>query len=63
MTNSNTIGLIDKVDLGLYKYMYTLSIAKEVVSSGEHNSGGILIIGMVIVIVGMIGFILASNKK
>ena len=63
MTNSNTIGLIDKVDLGIYKYMYTLSIAKEAVSSGKSNSGGILIIGMVIVIVGMIGFILASNKK
>lgn len=63
MTNSNTMSLVDKIDLGLYKYMYTASIAKEAVSSGEHNSGGILIIGMIIVIVGIIGFILTSNKK
>lgn len=63
MTNSNTMSLIDKIDLGIYKSMYTMSIAKEAVSSGNGNSGGILIIGMVIVIVGIIGFILTSNKK
>ena len=63
MTNTNTMSLMDKLDLGIYKSMYTMSIAKEAVSSGQSNSGGIVIIGMVIVIVGMIGFILASNKK
>ena len=63
MTNTNTLSLIDKMDIGMYKYMYTLSIAKEAVSSGKSNSGGILIIGMIVVIVGMIGFILTSNKK
>ena len=63
MTNTNTLSIIDKFDIGLYKYMYAASIAKEAVESGQSNSGGIVIIGMVIVIVGMIGFILASNKK
>lgn len=62
MTNTN-LSVLDRIDINLYKYMYTASIAKEAVESGQSNSGGILIIGMVIVIVGIIGFILTSNKK
>ena len=59
----NSISLIDKMDLNIYKYMYTMSIAKEAVSGKESNSGGILIIGMIIVIVGLIGFIITKNKN
>lgn len=57
------MSLIDKMDLNLYRYMYTLSIAKEAVSGKESNSGGILIIGMIIVIVGLIGFIITKNRN
>ena len=63
MTNTNTMSLIDKMDLNLYRYMYTASIAKEAVSGNESNNGGILIIGMIIVIVGLIGFIITKNRN
>ena len=59
----NTMSLIDKMDLNLYRYMYTASIAKEAVSGKESNSGGIIIIGMIIVIVGLIGFIITKNRN
>jgi len=63
MSETNTMSLIDKMDLNLYRYMYTASIAKEAVSGNESNSGGILIIGMIIVIVGLIGFIITKNRN
>ena len=63
MSETNTMSLIDKMDLNLYRYMYTASIAKEAVSGKESNSGGILIIGMIIVIVGLIGFIITKNRN
>ena len=63
MSETNTMSLIDKMDLNLYRYMYTASIAKEAVSGSESNSGGILIIGMIIVIVGLIGFIITKNRN
>ncbi len=65
MTNTNSITkLIDKVDINMYRYLYTASIAKEVASSGDGgNSFGIIIIGMIVVIVGMVGFIITKNNK
>ena len=46
----NTINLFDKLSMKYYGYLYTVSI-------------GILIVGMIIVIVGLIGFILTKNKN
>ena len=63
MIKANTISLIDRIDMGMYKYMYTMSIAQEAANGKEANGGGILIIGMIIVIVGIIGFILTKNKN
>lgn len=60
MTNANTLSLGDKIDINLFNYIYSLSVAKEVASKG--NSGGILIIGMIVVIVGIIGYIITKNK-
>ena len=62
MTNTN-LSFVDKIDMSLYKYMYALSIAQEAVTGKEGNSGGILIIGMIIVVVGLIGFIITKNKN
>lgn len=59
---SNTFNLFDKLTIRYYDYLYTGSIAKEVASTNEGNSGGILIIGMLVIIVGLIGFILTKNK-
>ncbi len=58
----NTINLFDKLSMKYYGYLYTASIAKEATSGNESN-GGILIIGMIIVIVGLIGFILTKHKN
>lgn len=62
----NNIGIINQVDKSILKFynnMYTVSIAKEVAtSSNSTGNAGILIIGMVIVIVGLVGFILTKNK-
>ncbi len=58
---NNTISLLDKVNIKLNDYMCTLSIAKEVVSS-KNSSGGILIVGMIIVIVGLVGYMLSKNR-
>lgn len=58
-----TISFIDKLNFKAFDYLYTASIAKEVVSGNEGNSGGILIIGMIVVIVGLVGFILTKNKN
>lgn len=52
--------LIDRIDINLFNYIYSLSVAKEVASKG--NSGGIIIIGMIVVIVGIIGYIITKNK-
>ena len=60
MTNANTLSLGDKIYINLFNYIYSLSVAKEVASKG--NSGGILIIGMIVVIVGIIGYIITKNK-
>ncbi len=65
MTSTNNIAkLVEKIDINMYKYLYTASIAKEVATTGDGgNSFGIIIIGMIIVIVGMIGFIITKNNK
>jgi len=52
--------LIDRIDINLFNYIYSLSVAKEVASKG--NSGGIIIIGMIVVIVGIVGYIITKNK-
>lgn len=59
----NTISLFDKLSMKYYGYLYTASIAKEAVSSGDGNSGGVLIIGMIIVIVGLVGFMFTKNRN
>ena len=59
---NNTINALDKLTFKYYDYLNTLSIAKEVMSGKEGNSGGILIIGMIVIIVGLVGFIMTKNK-
>ena len=59
---NNTINVLDKLTFKYYDYLNTLSIAKEVMSGKEGNNGGILIIGMIVVIVGLVGFIITKNK-
>lgn len=59
---NNTMSFIDKISLKAYDSLYTLSIAKEAVS-GKESNGGILIVGMIIVIVGLVGFILTKNRN
>lgn len=61
-TLENTFSVLDKVSIKFYNLLYTASIAKEVASSGSNN-GGILVIGMIIVIVGLVGFIITKNSK
>lgn len=60
---SNTLSFLDKMTIKYYDYLYTASIAKEAVSGREGNSGGILIVGMIVVIVGLVGFILTKNRN
>lgn len=59
---SNTLSLFDKFTIKYYDYLYTASIAKEA-TAGKESNGGILIVGMIIVIVGLVGFILTKNKN
>lgn len=59
---SQTISFIDKIVVKYYDSIYTMSIAKEVTTTGGSN-GGILIIGMLVAIVAIIGFILTTNRK
>ena len=59
----NTLSLLDKITIKYYDYLYTASIAGEAVSGKEGNSGGILIVGMIVVIVGLVGFILTKNRN
>ena len=63
MTKTNALSLIDRIDMSMYKYLYTMSIAQEATAGKEGNGGGILIIGMIIVVVGLIGFIITKNKN
>lgn len=42
-------------------YFLTLSIVKE--ASGGNNNNGIIIIGMLVVIVGLVGYTIFNNKK
>ena len=56
------LGFFDKLSLGAYNSLYTASIASEATSRSGGNSSGIIIIGMVIVIVAIIGFIITKNK-
>lgn len=58
----NTINLFDKLSMKYYGYLYTASISKEA-TSGNVSNGGILIVGMIIVIVGLVGFILTKHKN
>lgn len=59
---NNTISLFDKFVIKSYDYLYTASIAKEA-TTGKESNGGILIVGMIIVVVGLVGFILTKNKN
>jgi len=59
----NTLSLLDQMTIRYYDYIYTASIAKEAVAGKEGNSGGIIIVGMIVVIVGLIGFILTKNRN
>lgn len=59
---NNTLSLFDKLTIKYYDYLYTASIAKEA-TAGKESNGGILIVGMIIVIVGLVGFILTKNKN
>lgn len=59
---TKTLSLIDKLSIKYYDYLYTASIAKEA-TTGKESNGGILIVGMIIVIVGLVGFILTKNKN
>ncbi len=59
---SQTINLLDKLTIKYYDYLYTASIAKEA-TTGKESNGGILIVGMIIVIVGLVGFILTKNRN
>lgn len=58
---TKTLSLFDKLTIKYYDYLYTASIAKEVVSSKEGN-GGILIVGMIIIIIGLVGYIFSKNR-
>jgi hypothetical protein len=58
----STFNLLDNLTIKYYNSLYTLSIAKEAVA-GKESNGGIVIIGMIIVIVGLVGFILTKNKS
>lgn len=58
-----TLSFLDKLTIKYYDYLYTASIAKEAVAGKEGNSGGILIVGMMVVIVGLVGFILTKNRN
>lgn len=58
----NIISNFDVLSIKLLNCFYTMSIVKETVQN-KGNSGGIIIIGMVVVIVGLIGFILTKNKN
>lgn len=58
----STFNLFDKLTVKYYDYLYTASIAKEA-ATGKESNGGILIVGMIIVIVGLVGFILTKNKN
>ena len=60
MSQTN-LSFIDKLDINLYRYLYTASIAKEAVSS-EGNGIGILIIGLIVVAVAFGGYIMSKNK-
>ena len=57
-----TLSLFDRILLKTNDYMYTASIAKEA-AAGKESNGGILIVGMIIVIVGLVGFIITKNKS
>ncbi len=59
---NNTMSFIDKISLKAYDFLYTVSIAKEA-ATGKESNGGILIIGMIVIIVGLIGFIITKNKN
>ncbi len=59
---NNTLSLFDKLSIKYYDYLYTASIAKEA-ATGKESNGGILIVGMIIVIVGLVGFILTKNRN
>ena len=58
---NDTLSVLDKINIRFNDYLYTASIAKEVVSSKEGN-GGILIVGMIIIIVGLVGYIFSKNR-
>ncbi len=57
-----TLSLFDRILLKTNDYMYTASIAKEA-AAGKESNGGILIVGMIIVIIGLVGFIITKNKN
>lgn len=60
MTENNSISFLDKIYLKMYDSLYTASIAKEAAQGGNN---GIIIVGMLVVIIGLVGFILTKNKN
>ena len=54
------LNIFDKLNINLHNYMYTASIAEQ--AADGKNGGGIIVIGMIIVVVGIVGFIMAKNK-
>lgn len=57
---TQNLNMYDKITYSLYNSLYTASIAQQ--AAEGKNGGGILIIGMIIVVVGIIGFIITKNK-
>lgn len=57
----DTLSMMDKININLYNNLYSLSIAKEATSS-EGNGAGILIIGLIVVVVALAGYIMSKNK-
>ena len=56
------LDFFDKLNILPYHYMYTASIAKQAASQDSGSGLGMLVIGMIIVVVGIVGFIMAKNK-
>lgn len=62
MNNTNAAGVLDNLSMKYYNFLYSASIATEA-TQGNASKGGILVIGLIIVVVGMIGFIITKHKN
>lgn len=56
-----SLDIFDRASMLPYNYLYTASIATQAADSKTSGSG-MLLIGMVIVIVAIVGFIITKNK-